>query len=323
MPEETVEITDEQMLSVAEQFDAAKEAGEVPNVEIPEEPKEEVQDESPPEATEEAVEEPETEVLDSTEDNADEQVSSLTEGEAPEAEEQPKKSKWAKNEERKQNSWKEINSRKEENKRKGLELDELKKELEIKREELNSGKAYRDEEGRTVSDYEEAAKILEDSGATEQAAKTLEKAKMLQEESARVQQDVEAKKVSDITAREFSLAKSELEAEKPELKDIESPLTKETNLILREHPDLMYVPNGDGLRYAVKIAGWKVDASKAEKSEAENKELTDKLNKLEKKMSVSGGFTSEKVDGDRSFDDLSEKEQESHLLKAAMNFDDA
>ena len=40
-------------------------------------------------------------------------------------------------------------------------------------------------------------------------------------------------------------------------------------------------------------------------------------------MSVGGGFTSEKVDGGRRFDDLSEKEQEAHLLKAAMNFDDA
>ena len=108
MPEESGEVTAEQMLAAAQQYDAAVEAGETPEVVIQtEEPKEEVQDESPPEPAEEAVQEPETE-----EQNADEQVSSLTEGEAPEAKEQPK-SKWAKNEERKTSSWKHINAEKE------------------------------------------------------------------------------------------------------------------------------------------------------------------------------------------------------------------
>ncbi len=86
MPEESGEVTAEQMLAAAQQYDAAVDAGKTPEVVIQsEEPKEEVQDESPPEPAEEAVQEPETEVLNSTEDDADEQVSSLTEGEAPEA----------------------------------------------------------------------------------------------------------------------------------------------------------------------------------------------------------------------------------------------
>ncbi len=110
MPEESGEVTAEQLLAAASEYDNAVAAGEAPEVEIqPEEPKEEVQDESPPEPAEEAVQEPETE-----EQNADEQVSSLTEGETPEVQEQPKKSKWEKNEERKTSSWKQINAEKEE-----------------------------------------------------------------------------------------------------------------------------------------------------------------------------------------------------------------
>jgi len=319
MPEETVEITDEQMLSVAEQFDAAKEAGEVPNVEIPEEPKEEVQDESPPEATEEAVEEPETEVLDSTEDNADEQVSSLTEGEAPEAEEQPKKSKWAKNEGRKKNSWKEINSQKEELKRQREELESEKSKIVEKQSDLDEGKAYRDEKGFTAEDYENAAGRLENEGDSDLAQDARDRAAEVKVEAEKSQQEHAAKRVQE----DWSKAREDLIREIPELAKPEEALTKEANQVLKDYPDLLYVQKGEGLRHAVQIAQWKMGASRAEKSEAENKELTDKLNKLEKKMSVGGGFTSEKVDGDRSFDDLSEKEQESHLLKAAMNFDDA
>ena len=111
--------------------------------------------------------------------------------------------------------------------------------------------------------------------------------------------------------------------ETPELKDSESELTKTANQILKDHPDLMYVPEGRGLRHAVQIAEWKIKAGKSESSQAEVKELTDKLTKLEKKMSISGGFTNDRPDGERAFDDLSEEEQESHLRKAAMSLDDS
>ena len=100
MPEESVEITDDQMKAAAEQYDAAVDAGETPELEIvQEEPKEEVQEEQPQEPSDESPEGQDSSVLDSTDGNADEQVSSLTEGEPPEASEEPAKSKWAKNEE--------------------------------------------------------------------------------------------------------------------------------------------------------------------------------------------------------------------------------
>ena len=254
MPEESIEVTDDQMLAVAEQFDAAKEAGETPEVVIqPEEPKEETQDESPPEPTTESVEEPETEVLHSTEANTDEQVSSLTEGKAPEAQEEPK-SKWAKNEERKNNSWKHINAEKEEIKRQRDELLKVAEELK----------------GRHWDSFESKRQSL------------------MQEHE--------------------------------DLRESDSELTQKANAILKQYPSMA---NAEGLEKAVEIAQLQIKASGADKSKTQVKELTDKLTKLEKKMSVGGGFTSEKVDGERSFDDLSDKEQEAQLLRAAANFDDA
>ena len=311
MSEESGDTTAEQMLAAAKQYDAAVEAGETPEVVIqPEEPKEEVQDESPPETTEEAVKEPETEGQD-----ADEQVSSLTEGEAPEAEEQPK-SKWAKNEERKTSSWKQINAEKEEIKRQREELLKVAEELKGRQADLDDGKAYRDEKGFTAEDYENAAKRLKEEGDDDLASDAKERAMEVRTEADKSQQEREVKKQYSV----FESKRQELMQKHEDLRDVNSELTKAANAILQQYPSMA---NADGLENAVKIAQLQMKAAGAEKSETQVKELTDKLNKLEKKMSVSGGFTSEKVDGGRSFDDLSEKEQEAHLLKAAMNFDDA
>ena len=311
MSEESGDTTAEQMLAAAKQYDAAVEAGETPEVVIQtEEPKEEVQDESPPETTEEAVKEPETEGQD-----ADEQVSSLTEGEAPKAEEQPK-SKWAKNEERKTSSWKHINAEKEEIKRQREELLKVAEELKGRQADLDDGKAYRDEKGFTAEDYENAAKRLKEEGDDDLASDAKERAMEVRTEADKSQQEREVKKQYSV----FESKRQELMQKHEDLRDVNSDLTKAANAILQQYPSMA---NADGLEHAVNIAQLQMKAAGAEKSETQVEELTNKLNKLEKKMSVSGGFTSEKVDGGRSFDDLSEKEQEAHLLKAAMNFDDA
>ena len=125
MPEDSGEVTAEQLLAAAGQYDAAVDAGETPVVEIQtaepeaeeklEEILEEIAEDSAGEV--EAKTEPDSEKQD-----ADNPVSSLTEGEVPEEKEQPK-TKWAKNEARKSKSWKEINSQKEEIKRLREELD--------------------------------------------------------------------------------------------------------------------------------------------------------------------------------------------------------
>ena len=310
MSEESGDTTAEQMLAAAKQYDAAVEAGETPEVVIlPEEPKEEVQDESPPELTEEAVKEPDSE------NNANEQVSSLTEGEAPKAEEQPK-SKWAKNEERKTSSWKQINAEKEEIKRQRDQLYRAANQLKSQRNDLDAGKAYRDEKGFTAEDYENASKRLSEEGDDGLASDAKIRAEEVRVEGGKRQQQQLAKRHWEV----FEGKRQQLMQKHEDLQKPDSDLTKRANAILKQYPTMQ---NASGLEHAVSIAQLQMKAAGAEQSETQVKELTDKLNKLEKKMSVSGGFTSEKIDGGRSFDDLSEKEQEAHLLKAAANFDDA
>tara|TARA_R100001082_G_scaffold102006_1_gene71817 strand:- start:620 stop:1573 length:954 start_codon:yes stop_codon:yes gene_type:complete len=317
MPEESGEVTAEQLLAAASEYDNSVAAGEMPEVEIlTEEPKEEVQDESPPEPAEEAVQEPETEVLNSTEDNADKQVSSLTEGEAPEVQEQPKKSKWEKNEERKTSSWKQINAEKEEIKRQREALLKEAEELKSRKVDLDEGKAYRDEKGFTAEDYENAAKRLKEEGDDDLASDAVNRAKEVRAEGDKAQQQMVAKKHWNA----FESKRQELMQKHSELSKPDSELTQKANAILTEHPSMQ---SAAGLEQAVKIAQLQIKAAGAETSEAQVKELTDKLTKLEKKMSVSGGFTNERVDGERSFDDLSDAEQTEYLRRAAMEADNA
>ena len=48
----------------------------------------------------------------------------------------------------------------------------------------------------------------------------------------------------------------------------------------------------------------------------------DKLNELEKKTSITGGYSNGKPDGEKAFDDMSDDEQKQSLLRAAMAHDD-
>ena len=313
MPEESGEVTAETLLAAAGQYDAAIEAGEQPEVNVLSDGKPEPEEETPPEEPAE-VAEPESE-----EQNVDEPESSLTEGETPEEEDEPQKSKWAKNEARKSKSWKDINSQKEELKREREELEAMKGQLHERQTDMDDGRAYRDDKGFTAEDYENAAIRLKEEGDDDLAKDAELRAKEVLEEGKKADNNRALKEAQS----QWEAVRDDLYKEMPELKDNNSALTQTANGILKEHPDLMYLPNGQGLRHAVQVAKWKVAASKTDKSQAEVKELTDKLNKLEKKMSVGGGFTSDKLDGDKTFDDLSMEEQEDYLLKAAGQLDDS
>ena len=314
MPEESGEVTAETLLAAAQEYDASVEAGEQPVVEFTTtEPEPEKEETPPEEPTEAAKAEPDAEGQD-----VDEPESSLTVGKTPEEEvkSQKSESKWAKNEVRKNKAWKAINAGKEENKRVREELEGMKAQLLEEQSDMDEGKAYRDEKGFTAEDYEDAAVRLREEGEERLAKDAEVKAEsVVKDGQLAVQKRYDAKAQGD-----YEKSRQDLMREMPDLRDNNSELTKAANVVLGENPGLI---NGDGLRNAVRMAQWKIAADQTGKSQAEVKELTDKINKLEKKMSVGGGFTSEKLDGEQTFDDLSLDDQESYLLKAAAAHDDA
>jgi len=330
MPEENGEVTAEQMLAAAAEYDSSVAAEEPePQFELSKEPEtdsEEVQEAEAEIVDADADEETEAQAdteSDSEKQDADEQVSSLTEGEAPEAKEQPKKSKWAKNEQRKSRSWQEINSAKEEMKVEREKLEASRKEIEMLKTKVQEGNAYRDEDGLSADDWDKIAEEAEDGGDREDAKIAKKEADKLRNKGNETVSELEAEEISKKHEADWKDAFNDLRGKNPELDDKEADLTKKTNELLREYPELVYLPEGKGLRHAVKIAKWQITASSAESSQAEVKELTEKLTKLEKKLSVNGGFTNEKASKSRSFDDLSDNEQLDHLRRAALEYDNA
>ena len=65
-----------------------------------------------------------------------------------------------------------------------------------------------------------------------------------------------------------------------------------------------------------------MEAEKGKNASTELSELRERYNKLEKKLSVTGGFTAGKADGEKGFDDMSDAEQTQYLMRAASVHDD-
>ena len=124
MPEENAEVTEEQLIQAASQYDAAIEAGETPEVTIEEQPESDEGDVA--EIKEQMQEEAEQEEQAS---DAEEQSSSEEPEPEEKAEEKPV-SKYEKNRRRQSEAWEKINSQKEEAKKREAELEKREKELE-------------------------------------------------------------------------------------------------------------------------------------------------------------------------------------------------
>ena len=317
MPEESGDTTAEALLAAAQEYDTAVEAGETPSISVVEEEPEKVEKEETP-APEEPTEVEEGKPPETEGDNVDEPDSSLTDGETSEDQENPPKSKYAKNRARLDKSWSSVNEAKEANKRDAANLAEAKALFETERAEAATLNGYRDEHGHTAQDYAEAAKGFEEEGDISLRDSARAKADELHLKEAEATQKVQVDKYAD----GWKAGRQALEREMPELTDSKNQLTIEANEILKANPDLFHLPEARGLRQAVDMARYKLKADKADSSQAEAKELSDKLTKLEKKTSVTGGFTSDRPDGEAAFDDMSDDEQENFLRRAAMAHDE-
>jgi len=165
---------------------------------------------------------------------------------------------------------------------------------------------------RAAGDYEEADKQVELAAkATEAALKA---------------QEVEATTYAEQTENHFrGLWAQNMEqvlATRPEFKDPQSPLAKEVGVLLA--PENGYaevferIPNG--FKYATEIAELRLKAGAASGLEAENKELKQRLEKLEQRTALGRGGASPQVSA-KSFDQMSDDEQERALLATASAID--
>ena len=103
------------------------------------------------------------------------------------------------------------------------------------------------------------------------------------------------------------------------MRDNNKPITQKAMSLLQQFPSLTSGP--DGLDLSVQMAKLALESGNTKEAAAKFDELQKKYNKLEKKTSVQGGFTAEKLDGARSFEDMDMEAQEQYLLDAAMHLD--
>jgi len=308
MAEETGDITADQLLAAAQEYDASVEAGEQPEVEILPEPEPETE-ETPPGLQQEEVEEP------PPPDQDAQNSSSLTEAQPEEVADEKKQSKYAKNQARLGKAWTGVNEAKEQNKQDAALLQKQVQELEIQRQQLAARNGYRDDKGFTAEDYEDAAVRLDNEGDTGLAEDARSKAGELKEAS-------EQAKINSFKAERdqaWEVKRQELMTSNPDLRDNNKPITQKAMSLLQQFPSLTSGP--DGLDLSVQMAKLSLESGNTEDAASKFDELQKKYNKLEKKTSVQGGFTAEKLDGARSFEDMDMESQEKYLIDAAMHLD--
>ena len=308
MAEENGDITADQLLAAAQEHDAAVEAGEQPEVEILPEPETETE-ETPPEPQHEEVEES------PPPDQDTQNSSSLKEAQPEEVADEKKQSKYAKNQARLNRTWADVNADKEQLKEATAQLQKQAQELDTQRQQLAAQNGYRDDKGVTAEDYEDAAVRLDNEGDTGLAKDAREKAKELKTES-------EQAKINSFKAERdqaWEVKRQELMNNNPELRDNSKPITQKAMSLLQQFPSLTSGP--DGLELSVQMAKLALESDNSKESAAKFDELQQKYNKLEKKTSVQGGFTAEKLDGARSFEEMDMESQEKYLIAAAMHLD--
>jgi hypothetical protein len=309
MPEEQGGVTSSSLLAAAQEYDTQKEAGiEEPQVEVMQpEPKAEE-----PEETEQVAEDEAAPKADDVQNDK----SSLTEQPEEVAPEEPK-SKYAKNRKRLDDAWKSVNDDKEDNKRARVEIEAERAEIEKMREKVTADRGYRDEHGHTAKDYDDAAKDFIEEGDDKLAKASSKKAEEMRAKESDAVQNVQRNKNEEIRQEQIEMLKKE----HPELSDSNSPLFKEVAALMATYPILQYDPYG--VKTAVDVAFLRQKANRSDELEARVNELESVKSKLEKKTSVVGGFTGERLEGDKGFDDMSDNEQRDFLMRAAVEHDNA
>ena len=308
MAEETGDTTADQLLAAAQEYDASVEAGEQPEVEILPEPEPETE-ETPPGSQQEEVEE--SPPPDQDTGNS----SSLTEEQPEEVADEKKQSKYAKNQARLGKAWTGVNQQKEQNKQDAAFLQKQMQELEIQRQQLAAQNGYRDEDGFSAEDYEDAAVRLDDDGDKVRAKDARKQAEELK--AAGEQAKINSFKAERDQA--WEVKRQELMTSNPDLRDNSKPITKKAMSLLQQFPSLTSGP--DGLDLSVQMAKLALESGNTKEAASKFDELQKKYNKLEKKTSVQGGFTADKLDGARSFEDMDMESQEKYLIDAATRLD--
>jgi colicin import membrane protein len=188
------------------------------------------------------------------------------------------------------------------------EADERARKAEEEAAKLRSTPAkvpYKDKRGYTVEDYEAFANSQEEEGNWQQS-------RSARQEAANLRQEM-------YTAEWLANRQKEIEAN-PDLRNMDSPLYKETQRLLDE-PENPYFTRTTGIKYAVAQAKANLEASSISAVKAENLKLKQELDRLEKLGAIPGRDGAMKRVSNKAFADMTLEEQRAHLYRASEELD--
>lgn len=301
------EPTEESVLALATQFDAGKDIDNPEQAAVPEDKQAAEPVAKSVEAEGKDKNDPDVKGEKSAEVSKD---SEAKESVKPDAKEQSKR---ADDDKRKNKTWQEINAEKEALK---AEKEAIAREkAEIQRVRASTTDVYRDKHGATKRDYLEVAKQLRAKGESDNA----DAAERLAAEVEREEQQFKQQRAVEELNTAWKKNYDELAAKHPELQDMNSDLYKETFNVVKEYELLQRDPNG--LKYAVRAAEIALQAREFEGTKAEFAKLKSEHEKLQKKLTIAGGSPTSTPTESKTFDQMSLKEQEAYLSKAAYEHD--
>lgn len=212
-----------------------------------------------------------------------------------------------KEQERRDRSWQKLEEEK-------AQLRKEREELEAARQKTDKAAQPRDDTGYSADDYDGAAKQFDAAGETEMAAKARAKAQELRQSAQTRQSEAQ---VNDFRQKWTETVNKVLD-EKPELKDMNTPLAKKVQEALKANPHFSATP--DGFRRLVEHVELQDKAASVPGLQAEVEKLTKEIDRLNKALSVGGSGPAQRP-GVKSFDDMTAVEREAELTRMAEEAD--
>lgn len=227
-----------------------------------------------------------------------------------------KKSKYQRERERQEQSWKKLEEEKRQVREEKQRLEAEKQRLEQERQNAKP----RGPKELTADNLEQLAKVYEQEGDLDKAKRAKELAVEKRAEEKR-QAEQERQTALETHKAKWVQESEAVSKEMPELKNPESPLSKEVLGLLRnpEYATLL-ARHPSGFRYAAEIGQLRLAAASVpelQKKVAEQKAEIERLTKL----TAVGGTPLSARGAAKSFDEMSEAEQRTEIERMAMEQD--
>lgn len=255
------------------------------------------------------AEKPESEAQAKVEEGGEEKTEAKPDGSLKESEkksDEKPKSKYAQDRERLNLTWEKAN---EEKAKLAAEKAAWQKEREAEQRRIVQSQPFRDEHGHSAADYAEFAKNANARGETALAQQAQVAAERVYGAEVQAKQQASRQQLETDWISNYE----KLAEKHTELSDQNSEMFKTVKQLVADNPILASDPTG--IKLAVEAYNVRKQHQETLSILEENKKLKSEIETLQKNLSLSSGVAADSPKADKTFNDLSDKEQRKQLEK--------